>query len=215
MGRSASWPRTAPTGAGGRKARACDGSSAGGRGGTVSLLPDCLAAHLSGTLPEVEATVRATEQAPTLAAAARQARLELPRTLEPARFGSVEPTLGAFGAVLGTVAMLVRLRKVAAARLDKLPAPVGFRTARRQPARAPPAKKQHETGLDPPRELIQGGASGTQPPPILGGTLSEPNSELAREVALFRFGVPIPVIVNTVPIDREQSERSGARPHYS
>ena len=30
-------------------------------GWTVSLLPDYLAMHLSGTLPEVEATVRAAE----------------------------------------------------------------------------------------------------------------------------------------------------------
>ena len=30
-------------------------------GWTVSLLPDCLAAHLAGTLTEVEATVRAAE----------------------------------------------------------------------------------------------------------------------------------------------------------
>ena len=143
-------------------------------GWTVSLLPDCLAAHLSGTLPEVEATVRAAEQAPTLAAAAAKARpehveqpgaerwtrrrvrrvqacLELLRTLEPARYGSVEPTLSAFGAALGTVAVLVRLRAVEAARLAKLPAPVGFRAARQKPARAarkkvaraPPAKKQH------------------------------------------------------------------------
>ena len=43
-------------------------------GRTVSLLPDCLAAHLSGTPREVEATVRAAEQAPSLAATAQQAR---------------------------------------------------------------------------------------------------------------------------------------------
>ena len=140
-------------------------------GRTVSLLPDCLAAHLAGTLPEVETTVRATEQAPTLAAAARQACLELLRTLEPARYGTVAPTLGAFGAALGTVAVLVRLRAVEAARLDKLPAPVGFRaackktarTARKKAARAPSAKKQHETGLAPPGRFSRVGASGTQP----------------------------------------------------
>ena len=32
--------------------------------------------------------------------------------LEPARFGAVEPTLGAFGAALGTLAVLVELRTV-------------------------------------------------------------------------------------------------------
>ena len=35
---------------------------------TFSLLPDCLAARLSGTLSEVEAVVRAAEQAPSLEA---------------------------------------------------------------------------------------------------------------------------------------------------
>jgi hypothetical protein len=35
---------------------------------TFSLLPDCLAARLSGTLAEVEAVVRAVEQAPSLEA---------------------------------------------------------------------------------------------------------------------------------------------------
>ena len=38
----------------------------------VGLLPDCLRAHLSGTLEDIEATVCATEPAPSLAA--RQAR---------------------------------------------------------------------------------------------------------------------------------------------
>ena len=158
-------------------------------GRTVSLLPDCLAAHLSGTLPEVEATVRAAEQAPTLAAAVEKARptgggaraakdwvrrrlrrvracLELLRTLEPDRYGPVAPTLEAFGAALGTVAVLVRLRTVEAARLDKLPAPVGFRAARNQAAGAAPAKQPHKTGLDPPKRFSRVGASGTQPPPV-------------------------------------------------
>ena len=141
-------------------------------GRTVSLLPDCLAAHLA----EVEATVRAAEQAPTLAAAVKQARptgggpraakdwvrrrlrrvracLEWLRTLEPDRYGPVAPTLEAFGVALGTVAVLVRLRTAAAARLAKLPAPVGFRAARNQAAGAAPAKKPHKTGLDPPKHL--------------------------------------------------------------
>ena len=92
--------------------------------------------------------------------------LELLRTLEPDRYGAVEPTLEAFGVALGTVAVLVRLRTVEAARLDKLPAPVGFRAARNQAAGAAPAKKQHKTGLDPPGHLSRVGASGTQPPPV-------------------------------------------------
>jgi len=44
---------------------------------TFSLLPDCLAARLSGTLAEVEAVVRAAEQAPTLEALCLQERLDI------------------------------------------------------------------------------------------------------------------------------------------
>ena len=44
---------------------------------TFSLLPDCLAARLTGTLAEVEAVVRAVEQAPSQEAACAQLRLEI------------------------------------------------------------------------------------------------------------------------------------------
>ena len=43
-------------------------------GRTISLLLDCLAAHLSGTLAEIEATVRAVDESPTLRKAAQQLR---------------------------------------------------------------------------------------------------------------------------------------------
>ena len=54
---------------------------------TFSLLPDCLAARLSGTLSEVEAVVRAVEQAPSLEAACQELRpdIELPGVLRWAR----------------------------------------------------------------------------------------------------------------------------------
>ena len=54
---------------------------------TFSLLPDCLAARLPGTLAEVEAVVRAVEQAPSLEAACRNLRpdIELPGVLRWAR----------------------------------------------------------------------------------------------------------------------------------
>jgi hypothetical protein len=44
---------------------------------TFSLLPDCLAARLSGTLARVEAVVRAAEQAPSLEALCRHQRLDI------------------------------------------------------------------------------------------------------------------------------------------
>ena len=142
-------------------------------GGTVSLLPDCLAARLSGTLEEVEATVRAVEEFPNLREAADEARphgvgeaaarrwtqrrallvqacLELLRSLYPAHFADVEPTLAAFGAVLGTQAVLVRLRAVAAVQLGALPAPLGFRAARKKAVDPKKSPRQHKTGLSPP-----------------------------------------------------------------
>ncbi len=42
-----------------------------------SLLPDCLAARLTGTLVEVEAVVRIAEQAPSLEAACAELRLDI------------------------------------------------------------------------------------------------------------------------------------------
>nr|WP_141657222.1 hypothetical protein [Thiocapsa sp. KS1] len=43
----------------------------------MSLLPGCLAARLSGTLSEVEAVVRAAEQAPSLEAFRTHRRLDI------------------------------------------------------------------------------------------------------------------------------------------
>jgi hypothetical protein len=96
-----------------------------------SLLPDCLAARLTGTLVEVEAVVRAAEQAPSLEAACATLRLdiELPgalrwvgrrvqavhsalhllRGLLPERFDGCEATVAAFGERLGVAEVLVAL----------------------------------------------------------------------------------------------------------
>ena len=149
-------------------------------GRTVSLLPDCLAARLPGTLEDVEATVRRAEQAPSLAAAGLEARpeymdmgaaehwtsrrlrpvqqfLELLRTLYPQRFGAVEPTVIAFGAALGTAAVLAHLRAVAAKQLRTLPAPVGFHPARKKTVDRSAQKLQHQTGLSPPAESAKVG----------------------------------------------------------
>jgi len=143
---------------------------------TVSALPDCLASHYSGTLAELEATVRAVEQAPSRAAAAGHLRtdIQLPgalryldrccrsihgalatiRGLEPARFTAVAPTLGAFAAALDTDTVLVGLRALAARYLPFLPAPFGFDPFRHSPDVAM-SRRQHRAGPDPPTALVE------------------------------------------------------------
>ena len=115
---------------------------------TFSLLPDCLAARLPGTLAEVEAVVAAVEQAKSLEAACANLRLAigLPGVLRwvrrrvkaihgvlntlkglmPERFAGCEPRLDAFAERLGVEGVLPALRQIAAPYLTLLPAPLGF-----------------------------------------------------------------------------------------
>ncbi len=138
---------------------------------TFSLLPDCLAARLPGTLAEVEAVVCAVEQAESLEAACAHLRLdiELPGVLRwvrrrvqavyaslillkgilPELFEGCEPTLGAFAERLGLDAILPALRRIAAPYLALLPVPLGLNPLR------PGAGEhnrlyQHSAGPDPP-----------------------------------------------------------------
>jgi hypothetical protein len=139
---------------------------------TFSLLPDCLAARLGGSLDEVESAVVAAETV-GVEAAAQALRIEqsdLPgavRWLRRRRRGvgaavlalitampggplGAVPEFGAVRQVLGTERALVALRGIAAERLHALPPPLGFRPLRRaRPERDMPC--QHETGPDPPR----------------------------------------------------------------
>jgi hypothetical protein len=138
---------------------------------TFSLLPDCLAARLSGTLSEVEAVVRALEQAPSQEAACQGLRpdIELPGVLRwarrrvqavhaalqtlkglwPERFACA-PTLLAFAVCLGVTEVLLALRPIAEPVLQQLPSPLGFRP-RRQPGGGRGRARQHHAGPDPPR----------------------------------------------------------------
>jgi hypothetical protein len=138
---------------------------------TFSLLPDCLAARLSGTLSEVEAVVRAAEQAPSLEELCAHERLdiELPGALRWVRrrvqdvhgalhrikglsaetFVRVAPTVTAFGAQLQVADVLVALRGIAAAWLGELPKPLGFAPRRSRDRGALPCA-QHRAGPDPP-----------------------------------------------------------------
>ncbi|MFE8033630.1 hypothetical protein [Thiohalocapsa marina] len=138
---------------------------------TFSLLPDCLAARLSGTLAEVEAVVRAAEQAPSLEALCKQHRLdiELPGALRWVRrrvqdvhgalhrikgvlgnaFANVAPTVTAFAGHLEVEPVLVALRGIAAPVLEQLPKPLGFAPRRRR-GRGLLPRVQHRAGPDPP-----------------------------------------------------------------
>jgi len=135
---------------------------------TFSLLPDCLAARLSGTLAEVEAVVRAAEQSASLEAACGELRLdiELPGALRWVRrrvhavHASLKvlrgllpepsaPTLTAFSERLGVADVLLTLRQIAAIFLHRLPAPLGF-GPRRLPRAGSKSARQHRVGADPP-----------------------------------------------------------------
>lgn len=138
---------------------------------TFSLLPDCLAAWLGGSLDEAEQAVVAAETE-GVAATARDLRVEhseLPGALRwlsrrrrgiraallalvtamPGQLGAV-PELRVLRGVLGTERALVALRGIAAEQLHLLPAPFGF--CRQSTARAHrDGECQHTKGPDPPR----------------------------------------------------------------
>lgn len=138
---------------------------------TFSLLPDCLAAQLSGTLAEVEAVVRQVEQSPSQEAACEVLRgdIELPGALRwvrrrvhavhaslhllkgllPEAFAACVPTLTAFAEHLSVAEVLVELRRIAAASLAVLPKPLGF-VPRHQPGGGRDRARQHRVGTDPP-----------------------------------------------------------------
>jgi hypothetical protein len=142
---------------------------------TISLLPDFLAARLSGTLAEVEQVVEAAEAAASCEEAAGQVRpadavgaVTLPSalrwlrrrllpvraallglvTLLPELFGCA-PTVAAVRERLGVAEVLVTLRALAVRELAALTAPLGFR-ARAAGARSLRSAPPHEVGPDPP-----------------------------------------------------------------
>jgi len=138
---------------------------------TFSLLPDCFAARLSGTLEDVEAVVAAAEQARTRESAADTLRpdIELPgglrwlrrrllpvyaalqllRGLMADRFCACWPTLAGFRPCLESETVLLALREVAAVHLGVLPPPLGLRSPPRGGEKAKKAFQQ-SVGPDPP-----------------------------------------------------------------
>jgi hypothetical protein len=141
---------------------------------TFSLLADCFAARLSGSLQEVEAVVVAAEQAASREAAADELRLdiELPGALRwlrrrlkavhtalililglfPDLLAGCPTTVGAFRRRLGIAWVLPALREIAEAQLQQLPPPLGFRP----PLSGSGESKnphQHQAGPDPPAAI--------------------------------------------------------------
>ena len=138
---------------------------------TFSLLPDCLAARLSGSLCELEQVVVEVERASSLETAADRLRpdIELPgairwtrhrfkpvqaaltalRGLMPERFPGGVPTVSAWRAHLECNCILPALRALATPYLPCLPPPLGFGPPRRAGGEHPKAH-QHKTGADPP-----------------------------------------------------------------
>jgi hypothetical protein len=124
---------------------------------TFSLLADCFASRLPGTLAECEEVLVAIEQAPSQETAVQSLRTEIELAgvlrwvrrrlwlvraalisllgLFPARFGTATPTLSDFRRVLGIHPALPELREIADAHLASLPPPLGFGP---RPMRAPP-----------------------------------------------------------------------------
>ncbi len=138
---------------------------------TFSLLADCFASRLSGSLHKIEEVVVQVEQAKSLQAAADRLRLdiELPgalrwtrrrvkyvhaslttvRGLLPERFAGCQGTVASFRKKLDRNDILPVLREIAAVHLASLAAPLGFRPL---PVRGGKRKMviQHQTGADPP-----------------------------------------------------------------
>jgi hypothetical protein len=141
---------------------------------TISMLPDCLPARLSGTFVELESLLRQVEQAPSLAAACTDLRpeIELPGVLRwvrwrvqavysiliilkglmPAVFQICEPTLQSFASQLGIDPVLPALRSIAAPWLHRLPPPLGF-CSRSRPGGEANDRHQQSVGPDPPVSL--------------------------------------------------------------
>lgn len=139
---------------------------------TFSLLPDCLAARLPGSLAELEQVVAAVEQAPSLEGVADRLRPDIQWpgrlrwvrrrlsqvhaalaaliTMCPVLVGNCEPTLGSVRARLGERDPGASLRELSEAWLTVLPPPLGF--GPRLPRGCSGRQQQHDLGpRGPPR----------------------------------------------------------------
>ena len=140
---------------------------------TLSLLPDCFASRLTGTLLGLEQVVLAAETAGTLTLAAHELRgqrwsgalrwlrrrvrlvrqtLVVVATLLPEAFAGCAPSsLAAVWAHLQLapdVCVLVRMREMAAPHLAAMPPPLGFGP---RTWKAPSARRRRQQQTGPPR----------------------------------------------------------------
>lgn len=139
---------------------------------TFSLLADCFASRLPGTLREVEEVVTEVEELGAVEAAAHVVRhneVSLPAAIRwvrrrlnpvratlvtliglmPERFAGCSPTLASFRRALGVELVLVEVRGIASDHLAALGPPVGFGPRPKPP---PPRRNrgQQSKGPDPP-----------------------------------------------------------------
>ncbi len=142
-------------------------------GKTISLLADCFASYLSGSLRELEDVVNQVEELGTVEAAAHIVRgpnvfltgairsvrrrlnyvrntLAILTGLMPELFAGCQATLASFRQALGVTWVLPAVREVAADHLASLPPPVGFGPRRQHRGRC--KKLQQEMGPDPPQK---------------------------------------------------------------
>ena len=138
---------------------------------TFSMLPDCLASRLSGSLDEVEAVIVEVENSPSQEAAADRLRIDidLPGVLRwirrrilpvraaltkltkllPSLFADCSPTISSFRSALYVEHPLIELRVRASLNLNILPPPIGF-GPRPEPRKSKKNHFQQEMGPDPP-----------------------------------------------------------------
>jgi hypothetical protein len=140
---------------------------------TFSLLADCLAARMAGTLAEIEEVLLGVERAPSQEKAAESIRTEIELAgalrwmrrrllsvraalialvgLMPALLLGAVPTITGFRRALRVEPVLPELREIAASYLRSLPPPLGFGT---RPKRGPPRRLalQQSMGTDSGRE---------------------------------------------------------------
>jgi hypothetical protein len=138
---------------------------------TFSLLADCFAARLPGSLSDLERVAVEVERATSLEAAADGLRtddislpgairwtrrrvqgvhiaLRILLALVPECFGGCRPTVTALRQWLGVEWVLPRVREMAAGYLGVLPSPVGFASPRQTAKHG--GQIQHDKGPDPP-----------------------------------------------------------------
>ena len=138
---------------------------------SFSLLPDCLASRLSGSLIEVEDVLSEVENSHSQEAAADNIRIDilLPGALRwirrriflvktslsmliellPGLFSDCHPSILSFRSFLNVDYVLPELRQVASSYLPILPPPLGL-GPRPETKKLKKSHFQHKTGTDPP-----------------------------------------------------------------